>query len=1142
MPMPSALIPGFITLHGNRLEDLRSAVIDWISTHPLDPLEQEIILVQSNGVAEWLKIALAQQTGVCAATRVTLPARFLWEAYRSVLGSEAIPPRSALDRAPLVWRLMRLLPQVAARPGFEPLQRFLSDQDPERRLQLARRLSDLMDLYQVYRADWLADWENGQDVVRGLKGDAPALVEDQRWQAALWRTIIGELPPSERLTGRSGVHQRFVDALQPGAALPGRLPPRVILFGISALPYQTMQALAALSGRMQVILAIPNPCQFYWGDIIEGRELFAAERRRQSLRDGKDLSAVPYEQMHSHCNPLLAAWGRQGRDFIRMLDEFDNAQATVESFSNLRLDLFSEGPGEHLLAQVQAAIRDMLPLDEHPLRPPEAEDRSIEFHVAHSPQREVEILHDALLGMLAQSPKTGLKPRDIVVMVPDIERFTPAIQSVFGQYSRSGDKRHIPFAIADVTERALDPLPAALEWLLRLPEQRCRQSEVRDLLEVPAIAARFGIDEDDLPRIGQWLDGAGVRWGLDGEHREALGLAPAGEQNAWIFGVRRMLLGYANGTDSSYADIEPYGEVGGLDAALAGSLASFVETLLGWRKLLAQPVRPYVWGTRARALLRDFFDVRDEQDRLTCVRLDQSLQTWLDDCAQAGFDEDVPLAVVREAWLGGADEGSLNQRFVSGGVTFCTLMPMRAVPFRVVCLLGMNDGDYPRRVQHADFDLLAQAGLSRPGDRSRRDDDRYLMLEALLAARDKLYISWVGRDVRDNSAQPASILVSQLQDYLRAGWDIDPAALTTEHPLQPFSRRYFDGSGMRTYAKEWRAAHTVASRQTSQDIPRWDPGTDLHIGLKGLARFIRQPAAAFFHERLGVYFSQQVEVGRDDEPFFLSKLEEYDVVRSLLDDSGELEARSGVEAMLRERAARLGRKGMLPIGHAGKQWQEAIVQLLVPVRSVWVDLRRQYPHSAPRLPVSLACGGIRLEDWIDKLHSDGEQTAWLDINPGKVLAKVKGKDVLRADKLILAWLRQLAAAAAGYSVTGYIVARDRLLVLAPLEQEHSQRTLEHLVSLWRAGMDSPLPTACRTALQLLAGGDPRTAYDGGFQGFGEVGDACLARLWPSFEALSAEPGWENCSRQLYGPLHEWVESGVADFPLDSVPMQKQEAA
>src|SRR5471030_1016902 len=194
-----------------------------------------------------------------------------------------------------------------------------------------------------------------------------------------------------------------------------------------------------------------------------------------------------------------------------------------------------------------------------------------------------------------------------------------------------------------------------------------------------------------------------------------------------------MLLGYASGdghgVDLSYVGIEPYAEVGGLDAALAGSLAQLVEALLRWRALLAQAHTPAEWGALARAL----------------------------------------LAVLREAWLGALDEPTLTHQFVSGGVTFCTLMPMRAVPFRVVCLLGMNDGDFPRRAPKADFDLLAQPGMARPGNRSRRDDDRYLMLEALLAARDKLYISWVGRNVRDNSEQPPSVLVSQLRDYLKTG-------------------------------------------------------------------------------------------------------------------------------------------------------------------------------------------------------------------------------------------------------------------------------------------------------------------------------------------------------------------------------------
>jgi exodeoxyribonuclease V gamma subunit len=206
--------------------------------------------------------------------------------------------------------------------------------------------------------------------------------------------------------------------------------------------------------------------------------------------------------------------------------------------------------------------------------------------------------------------------------------------------------------------------------------------------------------------------------------------------------------------------------------------------------VLAQQRTPAEWGVQARALLAAFFKAGEEGDRLTLAQLDDALGRWLETCENAGFVEAVPLAVLREAWLGLMDEPTLNHQFVSGGVTFCTLMPMRAVPFRVVCLLGMNDGDFPRRAPRR-LRPAGAAGMARPGDRSRRDDDRYLMLEAVLAARDKLYISWVGRNVRDNSEQPPSVLVSQLRDYLvRAGRCA--GTLTTEHALQPFSRRYFE--------------------------------------------------------------------------------------------------------------------------------------------------------------------------------------------------------------------------------------------------------------------------------------------------------------------------------------------------------------
>jgi exodeoxyribonuclease V gamma subunit len=1124
--MSSTITPGLLILHGNQMEMLREAVFDWLRTHPLGPLEQETILVQSNGFAEWLKIALAEELGVCAATRVALPARFLWEAYRAMLGRERVPNRSPFDRDPLTWRLMRLLPTLLKEPVFAPLTHFLGDGCPERRLQLAERLADLYDQYQVYRADWLTDWEIGRDQLRRAGGEPLPLGPDQCWQARLWRAVHESVPPMQRGTGRAAIHEVFVAKILSGDPPSGRLPRRVVLFGMSALPYQTLQAIAALSRHTQVLLAVPNPCQFYWGDIIEGRELLKAAHKRQPARDGVDLATLPIEELHAHSHPLLASWGRQGRDFVRMLDEFDNeaGRPETEGIAKLRVDLFSEGDGETLLQQVQAAVRDLRPLSEHPHAPPPPEDRSIEFHIAHSTQREVEVLHDQLLSWFEQDPT--LRPRDIVVMVPDIDTFSAAIHAVFDQHKRS-DPRHIPFEIGDTRDRSVNPLLVALEWLLRLPQQRCRQSEIRDLLDVPAVATRFGIHEDDLHTLGAWIDGAGVRWGLDAEHREGLGLGAAGEQNAWIFGVRRMLLGYASGAGARFGDIEPYAEVGGLDAALAGSLAQFVDCLLEWRARLAESRTPAEWGVQARALLAAFFDGREEGDRITLAQLGEALNCWMEMTEAGGFDEPVPLAVLREAWLGQIDQPTLNHQFVSGGVTFCTLMPMRAVPFRAVCLLGMNDGDFPRRAPQNDFDLLAMPGMSRPGDRSRRDDDRYLMLEALLAARDRLYLSWVGRNVRDNSEQPASVLVAQLRDYLHAGWDLDLDTLTTEHALQPFSRRYFEEGGLLTYAREWRAAHGAQGEDGLDELPPYELEEDFRLKLSELASFLKQPARYFFRRRLGVVFNAAEVIGEDEEPFSLDALDRYFLEDSLLDDAGKAEELDEVRQMLDARAERLAREGVLPIGLVGRQWQQQLVEGLVPVRHAWLALGKRFPQAAPKLAISLGFDGVLLEDWIDRLRSDSQHTAWLMQISSKVLDK---SNAPRGEKLIDAWLRQLAASAAGAGVTGYLVARDAVVTMAPLERETALAMLGEIVALWRHNLNAPLPVACKTALAHLFKGDPRKVYDGGYELSGEVEEPCLARLWPEFSLLVAAGGWPDLAEALYGGLAGWLANHIQVTP------------
>lgn len=1142
--MSTHIQPGLIALHGNRAETLAATVFAWLRQHPLAPLEEEVVLVQSNGMAEWFKMLQARGDGVCAAARVELPSRFLWRTYRQVLGWAQVPAQSPMDKTPLTWRLMRHLPALLDVPDFQPVARFLQSGEPDRLLSLASRLADLFDQYQVYRPDWLADWSAGRDVLAAPGRPDVALPPDQYWQPLLWRAVLDTLGERERSAIRPHIHQRALQVLHRAGVLAQPVARRVVLFGMTHVPLSVLQVLAALAEHSQVLLAIPNPCRFHWADIIDGRELLRMERRRQPLRSGCDLAALPLEQMHAHAHPLLAAWGRQGRDFVRQLDEFDDAQQAQQRFSLPRVDLFDEEddtPETPWLTQVQHRIRDLVPLIEHPASTLLPTDRSIVFHVAHSALREVEVLHDQLLRLLAQSSgeQAALQPRDVVVMVPNIDTMAPAIRAVFGQYGRH-DARYIPFDITDLSARAKSSLVTALEWLLRLPQQRCRLSELRDLLDIPAVAARFGVAEDALPRLTQWMSGAGIRWGLNADQRADLGLDACGAQNTAMFGLQRMLLGYANG-NTCFAGMEPYPEIGGLEAELAGALASLLHRLEWWREQAHVSGTPAQWAERLRILLAEMVQAVDDADRDMLAALEDALVRWQDACVQAGFAESIPLSVVRKAWLDTLQEPSLNARFRAGGVTFCTLMPMRAVPFEVVCLLGMNDGDYPRRVPRSDFDLMALPRQHRPGDRSRQSDDRQLMLEALLSARRMLYISWSGRSVRDHSEQPPSVLVSQLRDYLAAGWGNEALAQrTTEHPLQPFSRRYFEGKpDLWTYAREWRAAHaSPESVVPAAATGAWVPDVQVPLTVTKLAAFLRHPVKTFFRERLGVVWDAWDEELADEESFGLDGLQEYGVVRTLMEEvllalapqlgGGAAPDTSPDEVgrLVTMHVQRLRAAGQLPLGGFADRTQAQLTEALLPLLHAWQVAQAQYSQAAERVPLRCVAQtelavALVLEDWLESLRRGAkEDVVWLELTPSRLLQPGRDPKV-RTDRLLQPWVRSLAAAASGVPVEGLLVGRDATLHLPAVQPQEAQEVLQRLLQLWHDGMQEPLPLALHTALAHAEGGEPALAYDGDFQRDGDVAEPCLARCFPDFEALSADGRFSLLAQQLCAPLLAW---------------------
>ncbi|MBF0182036.1 MAG: exodeoxyribonuclease V subunit gamma, partial [Magnetococcales bacterium] len=1036
---------------------------------------------------------------------------------------------------------LRLLPRLLPHEPYRPLRRFLEqDADSRKRWQLAERLSDLFDQYQVYRADWLDAWARGDDALIDARRGGEPLPEEQRWQAALWRALLEDV---ERTTmghhaGRAEVHAAFLRhaARQDDARRPPGLPRRVTVFGITSLPRQSLEVLMVLSRWTRVVMYIHNPCQYYWADIVPERELLRVGRAGARARPGFP-DTIDEELLHLHAHPLLATWGRQGRDFIGLLDELASDGSDLVEREE-RFELAGEG-ADTLLRQLQDDIHELRPLRETretwPAVDPDR-DRSVRFHVAHGALREVEILHDQLLAAL--NADATLIPGEILVMVPDIEAYAAHVQAVFGLHHPT-DGRRIPFVIANRARRGADPLLRAVERLLALPGSRLTAGDLIDWLELPALRRKFAIGSEDLPLLHRWIRGSGIRWGLHAEHRAALGL-PGGidgeeARNTWRFGLRRMLLGYAVGDRGTpWRGIDPYDEIDANAARPLGSLIRLIDALEETWRLFATPAPVEAWCQRLRALLATFFLPDDGEEGYTLLQLEASLEPWREACEEAGLNEPLPLSVVGDAWLASIDEGGLSQGFFGGAVTFATLMPMRAIPFRHVCLLGMNDGAFPRPTTPMDFDLMARQ--RRPGDRSRREDDRYLFLEAVLSAREVLYVSWVGRSIHDNSAAPPSVLVGRLREHLAAGWRLAGGgellgALTVEHRLQPFSRDYFAShpdAPFFTYAWEWRPGGQASVMTCNRPLPpvtREEPLT-----LLDLARFLKDPARAFHQERLGVFFESGDTLAADQEPFAPDALARWQLRDELIRHQGRALERG--EAVEEARAAALERirlRGDLAGGGCGRVFADHLAAPLEELAARQAEGFLQWPIPGAGevevlLQVEVAPGAwIALEDRVAHPRTAASGEAGRVIALAGTLVDKTGCHYHRA---IVPWVEHLALNGTGLEVTTLLLGAKGGIVLRPMHRDLAENHLIVILRAWWSGMQRPLPLALETGLAWLTAGEQkaRPTYEGTGEEPAQGGERrrapYLPLVYPDFAALTASGEFATLAESLLRPLLE----------------------
>ena len=664
----------FYLYQSNRLESLAALFAGIQRVRPLESaLAAEQIVVQSQGMRRYLSVYLARELGVAANLQFSLPAGLTWQLMQKLIPD--IPALSPFSPEVMRWRLLDLFRSERFQTASEfenvrsVLQSYLGSGESAD-YQLAGQLADIFDQYLVYRPQWIDAWQEGK-----LLG----LGDDEVWQAQLWRYLDDG---NQSAPHRVALWEKLLSSLDKA-----HLPERFFVFGISTMAPMYLQLLQKISEHCDVFVFALNPSGQYWGNVIEAAQLLKGG-------DDADLSQTGH--------PLLASLGKQGRDFFDFLTEIGLEEQPV----------FEEVSDDTLLHCLQNDIQNLRMPSENS-RADLLDDGSVRIVSAHSPLRELQILKDKLLRILHEHP--DWQPHDIAVLTPNIEPYSPFIEAVFGQ--AQGGAQALPYSVSDVKLSRRQPLLYALEQTLDLLESRFEVDKVLPLLESGLVLRRFGLTADDLPLLHDTIAELNVHWGLDGTMRGA-----ADNLFTWQQALERIVLGWMLPDDGSplWQNVSAWhGDVNRLD--VFGRFAAFIRTLsrlaAEWRK----PAAAEEWTERCRDLVQSLF-LPDADDQYALQQFEQALAKWQEETELAGFSGTLPQhTVIRHIrrFLGSESQAG----FLRGGITFCSMVPMRSLPFKVICLLGLNDGDFPRNTKAAVFDLIAKH--PQKGDRARRQNQDF---------------------------------------------------------------------------------------------------------------------------------------------------------------------------------------------------------------------------------------------------------------------------------------------------------------------------------------------------------------------------------------------------------------------------------
>ncbi len=1016
-----------MTFHLHRAERtdvLADGLAELLAQPTDDPFATEVVVVAALGTERWLSQRLSHRLGaspgrgdgVTAGIRFARPHAIAAE----LLGVDDQDPWRPDE---LMWRVLATLDSALDEPWLDTVARHLGhDRADEhelrrdRRLGVARHMAERFGAYARQRPAMTAAWTAGLD----QDGTGVELPSDVRWQAELWRRVhrgMQEPSPDERIA-------QTVTALETDPDM-FDLPARISLFGHNRLPLGELQLLAALARRRDVHLWLPHPSPAAWERLSDQIGIVA-----RSDDDSADRLA----------NPLLAALGRDVRELQRSI-------LSVAPEATVHPPVPVARPGT-LLGRVQGDVAGDRPGNHGPA--PEPGDRSLQVHACHGHARQVDVLRDVIVGLLQDDPT--LEPRDILVMVPDIEAYAPLFHAAFGQAEVIGATHQHPghrlrVMLADRAASRTNPLLGLTIALLELARRgRATNAEVLDLLGSDPVRLRFGLDDDAVERIGDWVESSGVRWGFDAEHRRRFGLPI--EQNTWRSGLDRLITGVVASENPSrpVEQVLPLDDVPSGDVDLVGRLVTFVDALERAVDSFGESGTMAQWSHRIDTMLTALTDVglRDSWQR---QQVDRELDRLNDEATVLRPGE--VLALLRDRWAGRPSRAS----FRTGSLTVCTMVPMRSVPHRVVCLVGLDDGVFPRTAHVDGDDVLARHPLT--GERDVRAEDRQLLLDGVMSATETLVVTYTGADEHRGQPRPPAVPLGELLDQVRrTAGDVD---VTTHHRLQPFDPHHLMPGAIVPDGRPFSFDPAALAGARASLRPRLEPEPFLpaplpapplaDLDLDELLRFVQNPVKAFWRQRLDVALPGEDQLLDEELPIALDGLDRWYIGQRLLDDA--------VRGVAPEDAwAAVWRAQMLPPGELGTAIGADVGTRVAALVSGTAALRE---GEADSVDIDLALpDGRRLTGTVDGVHDNRLVTV--------SYSTVHGRHRLRD------WVRLLCLAAQRPDVSwaahtaGKIGRGTAQLVTGPLSGADSALgLLADLVELRDAGLVRPLPLPVETA-------------------------------------------------------------------------------